>query len=672
MSYKIQPTSVSEFVVNKNINLPRFQRKLTWTPYDNFELAISVFKDFPMGVVILNKEKSYENLEGKRTSKEVTWMLDGRQRRNALKLMRENPETLYYWARGYIKFKPNCHSDTVEELFWPKIRKYLEREHVEQGEKNIEETDEDEDEHLSISQMQDLEESNLKVLLANIQMVHPVQNEESSFAKNFNFESIANLTYAGYNERGKRCIDPVELRKFIVDFTSKIDSVDDVDLDVFAKHIIDKHNIRDEKNIELLKNEIKKRSKRITEAIQTIDATERVFRECMIGVIEISDVSIVDAQNIFRIINSKGSQLTSEEILSAKPEWNDKINAVSIALEKEVIALYNEMEIRPRQNDVVKWDFPATIYGRIDPKNVLLKPLSYSKDAEYKKRITLGFKIISATLGDGTTSEDVANSVKKINWEDTESYVETIRKLSRSLYDSNYFHYLPSWESSILDLTNESVTLNFLGIMYRDLKRRGQNDEKILQKNGLILADRMVYEYITKKWKGSGDSRLAENIRKFTSESDLFKPVDSKDWRELLESLAATDSIDGEKVDMKYKRSLLIHINCIKGIVPNANDSFDVDHIYPKNLFKSSTMRGQENNILNLILFPSRLNSMKNSIKLKDAAGPLAQEISQYTGIRVEDFDKFSSMDAYEDLKEYRRPILIDDFLKKRESLLRN
>lgn len=668
MAYKIQPTSVFEFVEDKDIKLPRFQRKLTWKPRMNFELAISVFKDFPMGVTILNKEKTVENIDGKRSYREITWMLDGRQRRHALKQMRENPETLYAWAKDYIKFNTTCHPDELEEQFWPKIRRYLEREDSDSGEDSIDSSDEYDDEIETPTQ--DLESSNLKILLDNLLMIHPIKNGESAFTKTFNFDSV-NLTYLTYNDQGKRCIDPVELRKFLVDFTSKIDDVNRIDLELFTQHIIDKHNIRDEKCVDTLKNDIKKKSKRIEEAIRTIDATERIFKASKIGVIEISDVSIVDAQNIFRIINTGGSKLTSEEILSAKPEWNDRMNAISTDLINEVDQLYKEMEIRPRQNDVVKWDFPATIYGRIDPKNILLKPLSYTKDAEYKKRITLGFKIVSSTLGDGTTSEDVSESVKKIDWENTEEYVGTLREISRSLYDYEYFHYLPSWNSSILDLTNESIMLNFIGIMYRDWNRKGSNKTKVFQKNGLILADRVVYEYITKKWKGSGDSRLADNLRKFNSEPELFLPIEQDAWKRVLDELATKDSINGDPVDLKTKKSLLIHINCIKGIKGGIGDTFDVDHIYPKKMFESSTV-GDPNHILNLALFPSKLNNSKKDNRLKNLDGPIRAEVSQYTGIPLEEFDKYSSMDNYENLKNHRRPIIVDEFLSKRNSLLMN
>ena len=57
MSYTIEPVSIHSFVTNPNIKLPRFQRKATWVKEQNFELAISIYQDYPVGVVIINKEK---------------------------------------------------------------------------------------------------------------------------------------------------------------------------------------------------------------------------------------------------------------------------------------------------------------------------------------------------------------------------------------------------------------------------------------------------------------------------------------------------------------------------------------------------------------------------------------------------------------------------------------
>lgn len=86
--YEIFPKSLKEFIEDTSIKLPRFQRKATWDEKKRFELALSVFKNYPLGASILSKEMD--------ESKNITeWLLDGRQRRDSIKMIYENPENLY-------------------------------------------------------------------------------------------------------------------------------------------------------------------------------------------------------------------------------------------------------------------------------------------------------------------------------------------------------------------------------------------------------------------------------------------------------------------------------------------------------------------------------------------------------------------------------------------------
>ena len=71
MAFGISENTTSYFLNNK-IDLPRFQRKATWDERDNFKLCISVFKGYPIGVIIVNETGTKK------------FLLDGRQRRNAL------------------------------------------------------------------------------------------------------------------------------------------------------------------------------------------------------------------------------------------------------------------------------------------------------------------------------------------------------------------------------------------------------------------------------------------------------------------------------------------------------------------------------------------------------------------------------------------------------------
>ena len=116
--YEIRPESIKTFITDRAIKLPRFQRKQTWDDKKNFQLCISIFKNYPMGVCILSVDE-----EKGRSLREL---LDGRQRRNALTLMYENPENIYTWARKFIGFKNNDQILDIHEHFMDKINEYLE------------------------------------------------------------------------------------------------------------------------------------------------------------------------------------------------------------------------------------------------------------------------------------------------------------------------------------------------------------------------------------------------------------------------------------------------------------------------------------------------------------------------------------------------------------------
>jgi hypothetical protein len=105
-TYEYSPSTAKAFALDDRIHLPRFQRKITWDASRDFVLAVSVFKGYPLGVVVLNETTSPE-------AGLIKWLLDGRQRRTAFIQMLENPENLYDWARKFLRIK---RADTEAEI----------------------------------------------------------------------------------------------------------------------------------------------------------------------------------------------------------------------------------------------------------------------------------------------------------------------------------------------------------------------------------------------------------------------------------------------------------------------------------------------------------------------------------------------------------------------------
>lgn len=186
--YEIRPESIKTFITDRAIKLPRFQRKQTWDDKKNFQLCISIFKNYPMGVCILSVDE-----EKGRSLREL---LDGRQRRNALTLMYENPENIYTWARKFIGFKNNDQILDIHDRFIDRINEYLEADDTDLVE------DEDEDDNEVIGVVAESQETynpiddkeGLDLLFYIIEMVHNNYSHGTGFTRPFDFSQYAKKT----------------------------------------------------------------------------------------------------------------------------------------------------------------------------------------------------------------------------------------------------------------------------------------------------------------------------------------------------------------------------------------------------------------------------------------------------------------------------------------------
>ena len=118
MSYEISPRSIKEFVQDTTIKLPRFQRKKTWSPKKRFELALSVFKNYPLGASILWRDGE--------DSSSTRFLLDGRQRRDTLTEIFERPDCLYTWGKKYLGINENTRSEMIARKYWEKVGDFIE------------------------------------------------------------------------------------------------------------------------------------------------------------------------------------------------------------------------------------------------------------------------------------------------------------------------------------------------------------------------------------------------------------------------------------------------------------------------------------------------------------------------------------------------------------------
>jgi hypothetical protein len=118
LTYTIEPRVVTDFL-KERLELPVFQRAPSWKDRQNFNLLLSVFKGFPIGVVVVSSEDG--------GSRKV--LLDGRQRREALAKMTD-PDAIAHWAfrslrlRGH-RLSKNASDEDWESAFWARVEEFL-------------------------------------------------------------------------------------------------------------------------------------------------------------------------------------------------------------------------------------------------------------------------------------------------------------------------------------------------------------------------------------------------------------------------------------------------------------------------------------------------------------------------------------------------------------------
>ena len=392
--YELRPESIKTFVEDGTIRLPRFQRKPTWGPRKAFNLALSLFRGYPLGLVVIKRET-----DGSRVRK---FLLDGRQRRDALIAVRE-PEELYAWAKVALGFRSNSTADQIRELFDTYVEGYFGIEDWElslapheelapelEGE-GSEDSDlaGDVDEDIELTSDDDLEyedearedtepatgEGGLQELLQIILLVHPRRKFSSGFTGPFDFDRwVDGLDFIVRDrDTGKRHVQGSRLRIWL---RSQQAYADTEDLSYpptkaqFFDWLMASGTLREGVTENRLRSTIESRWDRLHAAMTAIEAIDRRLQESQIGYLEIRDTSASDERKIFEIINTAGTPLTAAEILSAKSSWNVEVEEPAQQIERDVERLYKSMKI-PHDGKVVRWDIAATLRDRLDIPAIL-------------------------------------------------------------------------------------------------------------------------------------------------------------------------------------------------------------------------------------------------------------------------------------------------------------
>ena len=670
MSYIIEPMPLISFIEDTKIKLPRFQRKATWEKKQNFELCISVFQDYPVGVVIVNKEQ------------QVSWLLDGRQRRNALKYMRENPVELYDWARNYIGFSKTADPGEIEDAYWDKVEKYLQTEEKEdkKDKEDEEEEYEGEEDEVENSFNSEKQKEGLKLLLKLILMVHQVKPSGSYWERQFDFSKYClNIKYQ--LKRENYAVNPSILRSFLLEMIKSVGGLDALTMDAFINFYDDTCSIKDDEKKKFEK-EVEKRWDYILDSLETIQKSEKLFEDARIGIITLTNCSPLDAQNIFSRINRGGTLLKAEELLSAKPYWNVEVDISDPKVKDLVKKLYDKLGVETPQT-IVRWDLAATLISRIDKYNLI-----FDKEAEDSKemsmtQVTLGFKVISSWFKGGMSGISVSDLERDkdnpINWEiDIADLVADINTVCDILANDSLFKFLQSWNRPMSKMLGNAITLEFLTIVLKDWNSQGRPmtggaQYKAVQRNARILFDRLVFEYATKVWRGSGDSKMAADIKDWNMR---IQPIDESEWKAFISG--SLDGIyHGQKSTQKTLTPVLYYYYSLKDMspLPGTDIKFDVDHIIPQEKFKDNQLVNQnmKDSLSNLALLPKKDNISKSSKALNEISDTwLKNQIVIYSNIQEKDFDKYSDISNIDGLKKDRGRDFTDCFTKTRSKKLSN
>ena len=392
--------------------------------------------------------------------------------------------------------------------------------------------------------------------------------------------------------------------------------------------------------------------------INMIDRLDSILSNSKIGIIEVKNIQFADSQKIFNIINTKGEKLTAVEVLSAKPSWNVSINhndAPEI-MQKTVAEFYKTIEI-PIDKGIVKWDLPATLLTRIG-KNFVIQDFKISDPGELSKSLTYGFKLLSGIWENGIKKDDIDKLSKNqnIDWlSKYESLVNELHIMLKVIESFPYFKFLKTWHTTIMELTNDSIALNFFILAYKDWERKGKpsgsdSNTKTFVKNCFILWDKLIYEYLTLKWKGSGDSKVGKNISDLSNAEYAYHPVLAEEWVRILEEIHDKYTVFGERLSTKNMKPVLYHFYCLQSISgPEGEYDIEVDHIIPQDAFKSTSLDGVKDSLFNLGLLPKGENISKSNKKLNEIHDAwLKNQIKRYEFIDENEFDLYSDVANYE------------------------
>lgn len=642
MGYSIVENNAVAFADSRSIKFPRFQRKQTWNDKDNFKLCISVFKDYPIGVVIINSQDGND------------FLLDGRQRRNALKLMKDDPKSVYVWAKSFVGFSPNQDVEELKEKFWISIDEYLQHEAAKmKGADNIQDEAEEEVEETKEAS-EDVENAysfekqynSLKSLLDLVLLCHPMKSGKTNLQKMYEFNGLIDKSELDYADPvdGEYVINSVRLKKYI----DSLNEHEDLGVEEFVSIIAKRYRVTGSK-LDKLTNYINQHWDFYKKSLDVIESINRVLGRAKIGSVTLTNADVLDAQNIFSLVNHSGTPLSAEELLSARPFWNISLANPSGELLEYKKEMYKFLGINLPE-ETCRWDLCSTFLKRIDKHGLIFE----NEKNSFTTSISLSYRIISALLVGGINNTSVTLLEKaKIDWEvDIERIIKEINLVIDLLEDINYFKHILAWRQSVMSLTSNSIAIEFCSLMYKSWNElnkptKSSANIKAFNKRAVTLFDRLVYEYGIRMWTGSGDSMVASHLKDVTG--SRYVMVTEEEWKEFINTIIS-GSYKGKPTSSKTLKPFLYNYYFLRELNPtllNDNTKYDIDHLVAQKFFRDNPDldTSLKDNFVNFSILPKGENIEKTDKKLNEIHDTwLLNQIKTFADITDEDIQTFSDL----------------------------
>lgn len=286
---------------------------------------------------------------------------------------------------------------------------------------------------------------------------------------------------------------------------------------------------------------------------------------------------------------------------------------------------------------------------------------------------------VSSIYAQGMSNKQVSEleQDESIKWEsDVDELLQQLNTVCSILLADTFFKFYQSWKRPITKLMGNAIALEFLTIVWLDWKERGcpstvSGETKALQRDARILFDKLVFEYATKTWRGSGDSKMSSDIKNW---KQRVTPVDSEDWKNFITG-ACMGNYNGQDTTVKILKPVLYYYYVITSCSPinQVNVSFDVDHIIPKERFVGNNMIAQtyRDSLINLALLPTKDNISKKAKALNEITDSwLKLQISTYTGIKEAEFEQYSDIANISLLYNARSKLFTTAFTSNRTTAL--